>query len=55
MKTSKVTITKEQLLKFEKARHRAELIACGQYNIFRNQSFKDKKTYSRKDKHKVEF
>jgi len=55
MKASKITITKEQLLKSEKARHRAELIAVGAYNVFRNQTFKDKKAYSRKPKYKMEF
>jgi hypothetical protein len=55
MKASKITITKEQILKSEKARHRAELIACGQYNMFRNQTFKNKKAYSRKDKQSFEF
>ncbi len=55
MKASKITITKEEILKSEKARHRAELIACGQYNIFRNQTFKSKKTYNRKDKKLIEF
>ena len=55
MKASKITITKEQILKAEKARHRAELIATGQYNIFKNQSFKDKTAYTRKPKHRVEF
>lgn len=55
MKSSKITITKEQILKSEKARHRAELIATGQYNMFKNQTFKDKTAYSRKPKHKIEF
>lgn len=55
MKISKITITKEQILKAEKSRHRAELIATGQYNLFKNQSFKDKTTYTRKSKHKVQF
>jgi hypothetical protein len=52
MKAFNIKITKEELLKAEKARHRAELIATGQYNMFKNQTFKDKKAYSRKPKHK---
>jgi len=52
MKAFTIKITKEQLLKAEKAAHRAELIATGQYNMFKNQTFKDKKAYSRKPKHK---
>ncbi len=55
MKASKLTITKEQILKAEKTRHRAELIANGQYNMFKNQTFKDKKAYSRKSKHTIDF
>jgi hypothetical protein len=55
MKSSTITISKEQILKSEKARHRAELIATGQYNMFKNQTFKDKKAYSRKAKHKNEI
>ena len=55
MKASKITFTKEDILKAEKTRHRAELIANGQYNMFKNQTFKDKKAYSRKPKHKIEF
>ena len=55
MKSSKITITKEQILKSDKARHRSELIEVGAYNIFKNQTFKDKKAYSRKSKYKIEF
>lgn len=55
MKASIITITREQILKAEKTRHRAELIATGQYNMFKNQSFKDKTAYTRKSKHKVYF
>ena len=35
MKASKITFTKEDILKAEKTRHRAELIAAGQYNMFK--------------------
>ena len=55
MKSSKITITKEQILKSDKTRHRSELIEVGAYNIFKNQTFKDKKAYSRKPKYKIEF
>ena len=55
MKASKITITKEQIIKSNKARHRSELIEAGAYNVFRNQTFKDKKAYSRKPKHRMEF
>lgn len=55
MKASKITFSKEDILKAEKTRHRAELIEAGAYNVFRNQTFKDKKAYSRKPKHKMEF
>ncbi len=50
MKT--ITISKKEIIKADKTRHRDELISYGLYNIFRNQTFKDKKSYSRKDKHK---
>lgn len=52
MKVLNIKITKKELLKAEKAKHRAELIATGQYNMFKNQTFKDIKTYTRKSKHK---
>ena len=55
MKSSKITITKEQILKSDKSRHRSDLIEVGAYNIFKNQTLKDKKSYSRKPKHKIEF
>jgi hypothetical protein len=54
MTASKITISKQQIIKSEKSRHRSELIACGKYNIFKNQTFKSKKTYSRKNS-KIEF
>ena len=55
MKASKIKFSKEDILKADKTRHRAELIEVGAYNLFKNQTFKDKKAYSRKPKHKIEF
>jgi hypothetical protein len=55
MEASKITFSKEDILKAEKTRHRAELIEAGAYNLFKNQTFKDKKAYSRKSKYKIEF
>jgi hypothetical protein len=55
MKASKITFSKEDILKADKTRHRAELIEVGAYNLFKNQTFKDKKAYSRKSKYKIEF
>jgi len=55
MKASKITFSKEEILKADKTRHRSELIEMGAYNLFKNQTFKDKKAYSRKPKHKTEF
>jgi len=54
MKAS-VKLSREDLLKAEKTRRRLEIIEAGAYNIFKNQTFKDKKAYSRKSKHKMDF
>jgi hypothetical protein len=48
MKALKITISREEILKAEKARLRAELIANGQYGMFKNKTFKNKKAYCRK-------
>lgn len=55
-KSTKFTITKEQLLKAEKAGRRAAEIAEGINGVFtKNKVHKSKKTYTRKTKHKLEF
>jgi hypothetical protein len=55
MKTLTINISLEQLLLAEKTKRRNELISSGQYGIFKNKTFKDKKAYSRKSKHKSEY
>lgn len=50
MKNLSIHISLEQLQLLEKAKRRKELIEAGQYNAHKNQTFKDKKTYSRKSK-----
>jgi hypothetical protein len=49
---AKTKITKEDLMKMNKSAHRKALIGAGLYNIHKNRTFKTKKDYSRKDKHK---
>jgi hypothetical protein len=55
MKTLTINISFEQLLLSEKTKRRNELISSGQYGIFKNKTFKDKKAYCRKSKHKSEY
>ncbi len=54
MKNSKVTISKEVILKAEKKARRDAEIATGNFNAFvGHKIFKSKKAYTRKDKHKT--
>jgi len=53
MKTLNIHISLEELHLAEKSRVRNELISSGQYNLHKNQTFKDKKVYCRKSKHKT--
>ncbi len=47
-----ITISKEELRKIEKRKHRQELIDAGVYNIHKPKVHKDKKnSYKRKTKH----
>lgn len=50
---AKTKITHEELFKIEQANRRAIMIEAGVYNMHKNKSFKSKKDYNRKQKHKV--
>ena len=49
---AKNKISKETMSKIKKASRRDMMIDAGVYNIHKNKSFKCKKDYTRKDKHK---
>jgi len=49
---AKTKITKEDLMNIEKSNRRKAMIEAGVYNIHKNKSFKSKKEYTRKDKHR---
>jgi len=49
---AKTKITKEDLMDMQKSAHRKALIEAGLYNIHKNRTFKTKKDYTRKTKHK---
>lgn len=49
---AKTKITKEDLMNIEKSARRKTMIEAGVYNIHKNKSFKSKKEYTRKDKHR---
>lgn len=54
MKTSK--ITKQDILKMERASRRDSIIESGMYGAFtKNVVHKSKKSYTRKEKHKVSY
>lgn len=48
----KTKITKEDLMNIEVTQRRKAMIEAGVYNIHKNRTFKTKKDYSRKAKHK---
>lgn len=49
---AKTKITQEDLMNIEKTVRRKAMIDAGVYNIHKNKSFKSKKEYTRKDKHR---
>ena len=50
MKNISIKISKEDMNKSFKTSIRTEMIELGIYNIYKNKTFKSKKTYSRKDR-----
>ena len=55
MKTTTITISKADIIKADKASRRKSEIEAGAYGMFKNKTFKDKKSYTRKDKYKKSF
>jgi len=55
MKNITITISKSDLIKAEKASRRNAEIEAGMYGMFKNKTFKNKKAYTRKDKHQKSF
>lgn len=49
---AKTKITKEDLMKIEVTKRRKVMIEAGVYNLHKNKTFKTKKDYTRKVKHK---
>ena len=52
MKNLTIKIKIEDINKAQKTARRAALIEAGVYSLHKNRTFKSKKAYTRKDKHK---
>ncbi len=51
----KKTQSKTEKVKVDKGIHREIMMEMGMYNIHKEKVYRDKKTYTRKDKHKKGF